>query len=549
MESSHLESVPTHFDFEVSQELRSLIDSAITTNGPFVSQANSNHSVAHGSSSASAAPMTFAEFAALVDSINETMAASTNGADIKRWKATLSDLLTTALRHVSAVPGHRQALSDVLQSRPNRQLPWKEAMPPATAVAFLYNFSPFQDTGATVASKRIRNFERTFDVISCSFLHRKKQDYTVESIAEPYISSKYFVPLAPSWASWEPFKAYALRASAFADKKVEHGARYEMVYSRAMWAPSMYAAKLFKEMHPRIHWVAEFSDPMSLDVEGLPRGSELPEDDLAKKFSDEIFAEYPELSEQKFSVFSLAETLVYAFADEIMFTNSNQMQEMLDHISSERLRKRVESRAVVSNHPTLPRPYYLRQDSGYVVDEEKLNLGYFGEFYSSRSITEVTSAIRTLPEQLRSRVHLHVFTNFIPSGPGNQRPRNMSKKQYDDYVRRAYDGVGAEGIEDQVTFNASLPFLKFLATTEKLDYLIVNDAKTGSHHSANPFLPSKWSDYAGSSAKSWGFIETGSILSSKPVTVKTPVGDALGARTALWSMVEEKFGSIQEGEN
>ena len=549
MENSHLEGEAHSFDAAASQELRSLIAAAVETHGPLplpqstgVTDAAAPMTSAHGT-------LTFAEFAEIVDAINDITATATDARIIRAWNATLTKLLATALTQVSQQSGYRRALSDTLQARSGRTIPWKDAMPAATGVAFLYNFSPFQDTGATVASKRIRNFERSFDVISCSFLHRKKQDYTVESIAEPYITSKYFLPLAPSWASWEPFKAFAVRASAFAEKKLRNGAQYDMMYSRAMWAPSMFAAKLFKSRHPEIRWVAEFSDPMSLDVEGLPRGGEVPDDALSRAFIEDIVAEYPELRDQDFSIFSLAETLVYAFADDIMFTNSNQMKEMLDHISSDRLRDRVKSKAIVSNHPTLPRQYYLREDSGYVVDDAKLNLGYFGEFYSSRSITEVTSAMRTLPEELRKRVHLHVFTNFIPSGPGNQRPRNMSKRQYDDYVRRAYDGVGAEGIEDQVTFNASLPFLKFLATTEKLDYLIVNDAKTGSHHSVNPFLPSKWSDYAGSSAKSWGFVEPSSILSSKPVTVKTPVGDALAARTALWKMVEEKFGPYQEGVN
>ena len=85
-----------------------------------------------------------------------------------------------------------------------------------------------------------------------------------------------------------------------------------------------------------------------------------------------------------------------------------------------------------------------------------------------------------------------------------------------------------------------------MATTEKLDYLIVNDAVSGDHHSVNPYLPSKWSDYAGSSAKSWGFVEDGSILSQKPVDVKTPVGDAYEAREVLWNMVLQKFPELDE---
>lgn len=490
--------------------------------------------------------LNFNDFVKLIDEINCTQLNLSSPGEIRELQAVKNEILRLAVADTAEVPDRRRVLSDLLQSKPNRDIAWRSIVPPAKGIAFLYNFSPFQDTGATVASKRIRNFAQTFDVIGCSFLHRKKQDLTIECIADPYIESKYFLPIAPSWASWEPFKAFAIRASNFAQRKVENGARYELLYSRAMWAPSMYAAMLFKKQHPSIHWVAEFSDPMSLDVEGLPRGGTIPDDELSREFISDLERNYPDLAGTEYSVFSLAEYLVYAYADQIMFTNSNQKSEMLDRIASPELRSRVEAKAVVSNHPTLPREYYLREESEYEVDETKLNLGYFGEFYSSRSITEVTAAIRTLPGPLRERVRLHVFTNFIPSGPGNQRPRSMSRRQYEDYVKRAYDGVGADGIEEQVAFNASLPFLKFLATTEKLDFLIVNDAKTGSHHTVNPFLPSKWSDYAGSSAKSWGFVEPNSILSNKPVTVKTAVGDALGARTQLWDMVVEKFPELKE---
>lgn len=488
----------------------------------------------------------FDDFVELIDALNHASLMSTSGEEIRELRKVKIEILRLAIADTATFADRRRALSDLLQSRPNRDIPWREVVPKAKGIAFLYNFSPFQDTGATVASKRIRNFAQTFDVVSCSFLHRKKQDLTIECIADPYIASKYFLPVAPSWASWEPFKTFAIRASNFAQRKVESGAQYETLYSRAMWAPSMFAAMLFKKRNPSIQWVAEFSDPMSLDVEGLPRGGKVPDDELTREFISDLETKYPELVGTQYSVFSLAEYLVYAFADQIMFTNSNQKSEMLDRISSSDLRRHVESKAVVSNHPTLPREYYLREASKYEVEDSKLNLGYFGEFYSSRSITEVTAAIRTLPDRLRERVHLHVFTNFIPSGPGNQRPRNMSRRQYEDYVKRAYDGVGAEGIEEHVSFNASLPFLKFLATTEKLDYLIVNDAKTGSHHNVNPFLPSKWSDYAGSSAKSWGFVEPNSILSQKPVTVKTSVGDALGARAQLWDMVLEKFPDLKK---
>lgn len=469
--------------------------------------------------------------------------------DVREREALLEARRTNAswVRQLISENGERRTrVSDYVQNATGGAFPWEEVRPQATGLALLYNFSPFQDTGATVASKRLRNYGETVDVIACSFLHKKKQDTTVEVIADPYVASRHFLPLAPSWATWEPFKAFVYKANFYANHLLKQ-APYEFFYTRAMWAPSHLAGAMFKREHPELRWIAEFSDPLSLDVEGKPRGGKLPEDDLSELFLNDLVAAYPDLDPAEITVFSLAELLPYAFADELLFTNSNQLKTMLSHIPSPALRARVEQKAQVSNHPTLPRGYYLHEDSDYEVDPQVLNLGYFGEFYSSRSITEVTAAMRTLPPAMADKVHLHVFTNYIPAGEGNRRPRNLSKKQFDDLVKRAYDGVGAQGIEEKVTFNPSLPFLKFLATTEKLDYLIVNDAKSGPHHEVNPYLPSKWSDYAGSSAKSWGFVEDGSILSQKPVDVKTPVGDALTAREQLWKLLIAKFPHLESG--
>ena len=489
-----------------------------------------------------------ADLAAVCSLVNlvELERSQTNNWGLSRSMSEISELAVSWLpEHFETHPEDRTPYSDYIQLHCPSGFPWHSAQPRPTALALLYNFSPFQDTGATVASKRLRNFSRTFDVVACSFLHKKKQDPTIERIAEPYVASKYFLPLSASWATWEPFKAFAVRASDIADR-MHRLAAYEMVYSRAMWAPSIYAGYLFKQRNPDVEWVAEFSDPLSLDVEGLPRGTAVPEDDVSTAMTAALKAAYPDLRSAEFSVFSLAECLAYAFADKIIFTNSNQKLTMLEHLPSSALRDRVDSIGEVSNHPTLPRNYYEMEVASLEPDSTKLNLGYFGEFYSSRSIREVTSAIRTLPPHVGEKVHLHVFTNYIPASEGNRRPRNFSKRQYDELVQRAYEGVGAKGVENQVTFNASLPYLKFLATTEKLDYLIVNDAVSGAHHAVNPYLPSKWSDYAGSSANSWGFVEDGSILSGKPVDVKTPVGNAYEAREMLWDMVLQKFPDLAE---
>ncbi|MDO5501018.1 MAG: hypothetical protein Q4F67_15190, partial [Propionibacteriaceae bacterium] len=239
------------------------------------------------------------------------------------------------------------------------------------------------------------------------------------------------------------------------------------------------------------------------------------------------------IPEDRTGFFSLAEWIAYALADEVWFTNENQRDVMLAAVSDSQLREDVRRRSHVSHHPTLPPAFYDLVPTNYPVDETKLNLAYFGEFYATRGIGDVTAAIRRLPIGLRERVHLHVFTSFVPAGKGGARPAHMTHAAYDELVTRALDGVGADGIEDQVHMNPARPFLEFLNLTNTFDYLIVCDAHTAEHHDRNPYLPSKWSDYANSTAGTWALVEEGSVLSTKPATAMSPVGDVDAAVEVL----------------
>ncbi|WP_345474137.1 hypothetical protein QMQ05_06970 [Glutamicibacter ectropisis] len=432
--------------------------------------------------------------------------------------------------------------NDLLATAPNLDVDWTQLMAEPNALAVLYNFSPYTDTGAVVASKRIRASGDTFDVIACSFAHRKKIDSTIERIAAPYVRSKVFLPMAPSWATWSAFKAYALKASRIAQNKIDAGQKYDYLYTRAMWAPSHYAGVLLKKANPGLKWVAEFSDPLSLDVEGLPRGGAPLDDDFVADLIEPIEREFGAIPHEERTIFALAELIAYAHASEIVFTNEHQKTTMLGHIYSDKLRQHVEEKSVVSNHPTLPAEFYEAEQVNYSVEPSSVNLAYFGEFYATRGLTEVTTAIRMLPQKFRDKVHLHVFTNYIPVSGSGSRPRGMSAKAYNDLVERAINGVGAHGIEDQVFLNGSLPYLKFLGITKKFDYLLVNDARSGEHHEVNPYLPSKWSDYAGSTSKSWAFVEDGSSLSQKPATIHTKLGDVQAIADELTRIIKDKLG-------
>src|SRR5699024_6136212 len=105
---------------------------------------------------------------------------------------------------------------------------------------------------------------------------------------------------------------------------------------------------------------------------------------------------------------------VFGYADRIIFTNEHQRSVMLDAIDRPALRERVEDHCLVAHHPTLSPGFYELEPVDYTVDDDHVHLGYFGEFYTARGITEITDALRSLPERIRSRIRLHVFTNYIP---------------------------------------------------------------------------------------------------------------------------------------
>jgi hypothetical protein len=167
---------------------------------------------------------------------------------------------------------------------------------------------------------------------------------------------------------------------------------------------------------------------------------------------------------------------------------------------------------VLFRSPTLPPPFYRREPSDYDLDPERVHVGYFGVFYATRGLTEVTDALAGLPGRVRARVQLHVFTTD---------PDEVAA------------GVSAAGLGDVVRVNGYRPFLEFLHLTTRFDVLLVNDAD---HEGTNPYLPSKLSDYLGSGSDVWAISQPGSVLSRQPVAYASTlhdVGAAAGVLTRI----------------
>lgn len=427
-----------------------------------------------------------------------------------------------------------RSFADVISPQTDLNLPWDRIDLPKRGVAVLYNFVPFADTGASVASKRIRQFGGAVDVLSCSSIGKKTTDFTPYRISRPYMRQATTLPIGPAWASWEPQYEFVRMALEEIQREESNGTEYDFIYTRAMWVPSHYAGALKKLQNPGIEWIAEFSDPLSLDVEGIARAEHPPKNhESFNKLINAFEEKFGAVPDSQRGIFRMAELLSYAFADRIIFTNDLQMQTMLGHIDDAKLRERVSKHAEVSNHPTLPRPYYASSEVALQLDPELIHLGYFGQFYATRGLGDITRAMRMLPAGLSDRIKLHVFTTYVPEDAGGSRPAGMDRKLYESYVQRTLDALGSSGLDEQIELHPALPYLEFLSVLDHFDYLIVNDAKSGEHHMVNPYLPSKYGDYKGSTGKIWALCEEGSCLDNSQVHAKSRLGDTNAVRRLL----------------
>ncbi|GAA1171674.1 hypothetical protein GCM10009584_10740 [Ornithinimicrobium humiphilum] len=371
---------------------------------------------------------------------------------------------------------------------------------PARDLVVCFAFAPFVDTAAIVAAKRVREEGRPVDLVTNDMSSQRPQDPALEVIAGDLVRRRATLP-TPTWfSSWKAVEGFTVEGLPRALEWDADGPGYERLYSRAHWVPSHVLAARFKSERPHVRWTAEFSDPLSVYVDARERHTDVVEGELLDQLRADLLAVGVEPPGD--NLFRWVETLPYALADELLFTNARQRDLMLSRIEDEALADRARERSVVRPHPTLPPEFYRIASPKADLDPDRRHIAYFGNFYATRGMSTVLSALAALPQELRDRLQLHVHTG-----------------QQDDLLR----SVEAAGLQDVVRVAPFVGFLDFLALSARMDVLIVNDAITEGTFPVNPFLPSKWSDYRGSGREVWGIVEPGSPLSEQDLDHRTPV--------------------------
>jgi hypothetical protein len=294
-------------------------------------------------------------------------------------------------------------------------------------------------------------------------------------------------------------------------KAIKHD--YNKIYSRSWLMANHFLACEYKFKNEFCFWRAEFSDPLIYDLSNRPKSYKqmlIDNEDYINKINNQITdfnknnnTNFP-LVENNTSAYFICEYLVYLFADKIIFTNENQREVMLKQFPID-IYDFAFKKSEIKGHPTLDESYYHIVDSKLKLDDEFINIAYFGgDYYGKRHFEALFYAFESLNHKFKEKIRLYLFIN--------------DKK----LIKRL---ISPLSVKDNIIVKKPLEYLEFLNATTKFDVLVVNDVITKGNYEINPYFPSKFSDYFGSGKDIWAISEHGSTLSNEDVKYKSDIHD------------------------
>lgn len=381
----------------------------------------------------------------------------------------------------------------------------------AQDLAIVYGFPPFLDTGGFVVSRRFDTRSRAYDVLTQDMSRRRERDDRSLELARRNLGRRMVVREPLATGNWEQVERFCRKGMEMIAAREAEAGKYESVYSRSMWiAPSVLGA-WYKARNPDTPWTAELSDPLAHRPNGELRPNPLPDNAILDEIRAAVTsAGRPDWRGDRF--FEAVEWMIYALADRIVFTNENQRDFMLGAYPDQQLAARARTISSVEAHP-VPDGRLYRIGAGELdLDPTKVNIGYFGNFYGVRGISDLLAPFAELDPAERTALRLLVFT---PDAEG------------------AAAAAGGHPAADVLQVFPARPYFDFLALTRRLDWLVVADARSPDTFPRNPFLPSKLADYRGSGTPIWGITEPGSVLHAQDLDEKSILGDVADGAAAL----------------
>ena len=302
---------------------------------------------------------------------------------------------------------------------------------------------------------------------------------------------------------------------------------YRKIYSRSWLMSNHFLALEYKFLHDDVFWQAEFSDPLIYDLSNKPKRYKqmiIDNNEYIAKINNQIDNYNSEhgtdfdLVENKTSAYFICEYLTYLFADELVFTNENQREIMLNQFPID-IKDHIINKTEIKPHSVLPDEYYHLDEVDLDLDNESINIAYFGnDYYGKRHFESIFYAFETLNHKYLDKVKFHIYTS-------------------DDNIFESL--IRALDSSNNFIVKKPLPYLEFLNACTQFDVLVVTDAITKGNFEVNPYLPSKLSDYLGSNTDIWAFYEKGSSLSKYDLKYKSDISDFKGCRSQLVKILDD----------
>lgn len=370
-----------------------------------------------------------------------------------------------------------------------------------------YLFPPSKDVSGMVLAKRFMAEDKTFDVIQANI--KDDCDYEFKRYVDKYINEQILIDIDCNPNFPDCIFDFVDKSMAQLDNR----STYKKIYTRVWKIANNFLALEYKLRHPEVFWTAEFSDPILYDIYNKRRDTGKNKDitdckylERINKAIENINAEENtdfKLLDNSSNVYVLVEYIAYLFADEIIFTNPHQREVMLNQFPVD-IKDFALEKSEIKPHPILPIEFYHIKDYNENLDSSKINIGYFGNFYSKRHFEMVFDAFEVLNHKFKNKLFFNFYVN----------DKNFLK----DLTKNLE-------ISKNMQIRDTIDYLDFLNVTTKFDVLIINDLITSDCFDLNPYRPSKLSDYIGSGSDIWAICEKGSVLSNAPVKYKSFVDD------------------------
>ena len=382
-----------------------------------------------------------------------------------------------------------------------------------------FKFPPDEDISGIVVAKRIIVDGSPVDVLHNGL---DSDDLTDFDAVEEFINERLYTSVDAKRDSVDCIFDFMTQGMDLIGEM-----EYDEVYSRSWYMSNHYLALEYKLAHPNVKWTAEFSDPVLLNMKGNVKNYKSAILDR-QEYIDKINSEISSLNELQNTGFTLldnpnntfymAEYLTFLFADRIIFTNENQREIILESHDGD-LREYVMKKSEIIPHPTLDSKYYQLKQSDIELDENDINIAYFGGFYYIlRHFESLFYAYESLNHKHKDRIKFHLFLND------------------DEFINLLIDSLE---FRDNIIIRKPLEYFEFLNATTKFDILLVNDTVTADSFTFNPYLPSKISDYKGSGRDIWAIYEDGSTLSRLDVKYKSDTSDYAQSRDVLVDILKD----------